>query len=313
MTRTMQAICYEAYGGPEVLTLSTLSLPEPGPGQVLVKLAAAGVAPLDWKLRAGLLAAHFTPAFPKIPGRDGTGIVVVCGPEVTGLAPGDRVAVMAPPAGASGTCAEYITADAGLTVPLPAGLDLVESAALINSGLSAWIAAVRTAQVQAGQKVLVQAGAGAVGGLLVQLCAHLGAEVTATCRSTNKDYVLSLGASRAIAYDGAFPTDLPPQDTVFDLMGGAVHDACYPLLAKGGHLVWLTAAPITDRGAEYGVKVSRAMIADDAKVVAEVLALAAKGALRPQVAGTLPLAQTAVAHARLAGGQVTRGRLLIIP
>ncbi|MCC5970285.1 MAG: NADP-dependent oxidoreductase [Pararhodobacter sp.] len=313
MPDTMRAVSYETYGGPEVLQLATLPRPAPGPGQVLVRLAAAGVAPLDWKLRAGLLAAYFTPAFPKIPGRDGTGTVVACGPEVEGFAPGDAVAVMAPPAGAAGTCAEYIAAEAALCVALPKGLELIESAALINSGLSAWIAAMRTARVQPGQKVLVQAGAGAVGGLLVQLCAHLGAEVTATCRSTNADYVQGLGAQRAIAYDAPFPTDLPPQDIVFDLMGGVVHDACYPLLAKGGHLVWLTAAPITDRGADYGVTVSRAMIADDAGVVADVLALAAQGVLRPQVAGILPLDQTALAQDRLASGQVTRGRLLITP
>lgn len=311
MTEIMRAVSYEAFGGPEVLSLVSLPRPAPGPGQLLVKLAAAGVAPLDWKLRAGLLAAHFTPALPKIPGRDGTGTVLACGEGVAGFAPGDRVAVMAPPAGAAGTCAEYIAADAALCVAMPAGVDLTEGAALINSGLSAWIAAVRCAQVQPGQRVLVQAGAGAVGGLLVQLCAHLGAEVTATCHSRNLDYVRGLGAEGAIAYDRPFPAGLPPQDIVFDLMGGAVHDACYPLLAPGGHLVWLTAAPVTDRGAEFGVRVSRAMITDDATAVAEVLALAARGIVRPQVAGRMPLAETARAQTMLADGQVSRGRLLI--
>jgi len=309
----MRAVWYETYGDPEVLTAGRLPRPVPGPGQVLVALAAAGVAPLDWKLRAGLLAAHFTPAFPKIPGRDGTGTVVACGPGVTGFAPGARVAVMAPPAGSAGTCAEFIAVDAALCVPLPEGVDLIEGAALINSGLSAWIAAVRTAGVRAGQRVLVQAGAGAVGGLLVQLCAHLGAVVSATCHSRNLDYVRSLGAERAIAYDRAFPTDLAPQDIVFDLMGGAVHDACYPLLARGGHLVWLTAAPITERGDEFGVRVSRALITDDASAVAEILALAARGILRPQVAGILPLDQTALAQERLASGQISRGRMLVTP
>ncbi|KPQ05595.1 MAG: Zn-binding dehydrogenase [Rhodobacteraceae bacterium HLUCCA12] len=313
MNETMRAICYETYGDPEVLRLVSLPRPVPGPGQVLVKLAAAGVAPLDWKLRAGMLAQHFTPAFPKIPGRDGTGTVLACGPDAAGFADGDRVAVMAPPAGAAGTCAEYIAADASLCVKLPDAVDLIDSAALVNSGLSAWIAAVRTAQVTAGQRVLVQAGAGAVGGLLVQLCAHFGAEVTATCNSRNLAYVRGLGAHRAIAYDKPFPTDLPPQDIVFDLMGGAVHDACYPLLAPGGHLVWLTAAPITERGDEFGVRVSRAMISDDATAVAEVLALAARGIVQPQVAGRLPLAETALAHRRLAEGQVSRGRLLVLP
>lgn len=311
MSELMRAVCYDTYGGPEVLRLATLPRPAPGPGQVLVALSAAGVAPLDWKLRAGLLATHFTPSFPKIPGRDGTGTVLACGSDVTGFAPGDRIAVMAPPAGSAGTCAQYIAAEAALCVPLPDAVDLIEGAALINSGLSAWIAAVRTAQVAPGQRVLVQAGAGAVGGLLVQLCAHLGAVVTATCHSRNLEYVRALGASRAIAYDQPFPTDLAPQDVIFDLMGGAVHDACYPLLTPGGHLVWLTAAPITDRGEAFGVRVSRAMISDDASAVTEVLALAAKGILRPQVAGRYPLSETALAQKLLAEGRVSRGRLLI--
>lgn len=312
MTDTMRVARYARHGGPEVIELANLPVPAPGPGQVLVRLHAAGVAPLDWKLRAGLLAAHFTLTFPKVPGRDGAGVVVALG-EGVDLGPGTRVAVMAPPAGQAGTHATHTLADARLCVPLPDAVGFEDAAALINSGLSAWIAVMRTAAIQAGQRVLVQSGAGAVGGLMVQLCRHLGAEVTATSRADNMDYVRSLGAHRAVAYDRPWPDDIPPQDVVFDLMGGAVHDACYPLLRKGGHLVWLTAAPITDRGAEYGVTVTRAMIADNPQVVVEVLALAARGVLRAQVADRLPLDQAAEAQRRLAAGAVTRGRLILLP
>jgi NADPH:quinone reductase-like Zn-dependent oxidoreductase len=311
MTDTMRAASYDRHGGPEVITVGEMPMPVAGPGQVLVRLAAAGVAPLDWKLRAGMLAQHFTLNFPKIPGRDGAGTVAALGDGVTGLAVGDRVAVMAPPAMQAGTAAQAIAADARLVVPLPDEVGFDAAAALINSGLSAWIAVMRTAQVQAGQRVLVQSGAGAVGGLMVQLCRHLGATVTATCRADNMDYVCGLGADRAVAYDRPWPGDLPPQDVVFDLMGGAVHDACYGLLAPGGHLVWLTAAPITDRGAAHGVRVTRAMIADDAVAVAEVLALAARGVLRAQIADRLPLDRLAEAQRRLAAGEVTRGRLIL--
>jgi NADPH:quinone reductase-like Zn-dependent oxidoreductase len=310
---TMRTAVYDRHGGPEVIRLVSLPMPSPGPGQVLVRLAAAGVAPLDWKLRAGLLQRFFTLQFPKTPGRDGAGTVLSVGSGVTGFAAGDRVAVMAPPAGQAGTHAEAIAADAALCVPIPPSLGLVEAAALVNAGLSAWIAVDRTAGVQAGQRVLVQSGAGAVGGLMVQMAADRGAIVTATCRAANCDYVMGLGASRAIAYDAPFPADLPPQDVVFDLMGGAVHDACYPLLAPGGHLVWLTAAPFTDRGAEFGVRVTRAMITDDATAVAATLAMAATGRLRAQVAGTLPLTQAAEAQRQLAAGMVTRGRLMLVP
>jgi NADPH:quinone reductase-like Zn-dependent oxidoreductase len=309
---TMRAALYRRHGGAEEVTVETVPMPRPGPGQVLVRLAAAGVAPLDWKLRAGLLRRHFTLGFPKIPGRDGAGEVIACGAGVTGIGPGDRVAVMAPPSAPAGTHAEAIVADARLCVPVPAPLGLIEAAALVNAGLSAFVAVVRTAGVQAGQRVLVHSGAGAVGGLMVQMAADRGAIVTATCRAANRDYVIALGAARAIAYDAPFPNDLPPQDVIFDLMGGAVHDACYPLLAPGGHLVWLTAAPITDRGADYGVRVSRAVIVDDAEPVAATLAMAAAGRLKAQIAATLPLAKAAEAQQRLESGQVTRGRLLLL-
>lgn len=309
----MRAAMYHRHGDADEVGIETVPVPRPAAGQVLVRLEAAGISPLDWKLRAGLLQQHFTLTFPKIPGRDGAGVVVACGAGVEGFAPGDRVAVMAPPAMPPGTHAQMIAADARLCVPLPPGLAIAQAAALVNAGLSAWISVMRAAEVQPGQKVLVQSGAGAVGGLIVQLAALRGARVTATCRTANMDYVLGLGAARAVAYDAPWPGDIPPQDVVFDLMGGAVHEACYPLLKPGGHLVWLTAAPITDRGADFGVRVTRAMITDDAAVVASVLALAADGQIKAQIAGTLPLDAAAEAQRRLQSGQVTRGRLLILP
>lgn len=307
----MKACFYKTYGGPEVLEFGTLPDPQPTPDQVLIRLEAGGVAPLDWKLRSGLLAEYFTPQFPKIPGRDGTGKVIAVGANVRDFSPGDRVCVMAPPVSSPGTSAELLAAPAELAVALPNELSMAEGAALINAGLSAWISAVRTANVGTGDKVLVHAGAGAVGGLLVQLCRHLGAEVIATCRSTNKDYVLSLGAKKTIAYDTEDFTDVKGQDIVFDLMGGDVHDRSYQVLKPGGHLVYLTAAPIVDRGAETGIRVTRAMVSDDRQAVAEVLSLAARGIVRPQVAEQHPLENLAEAHRRLENGSVTRGRLIL--
>ncbi|MFV0491524.1 MAG: NADP-dependent oxidoreductase [Pseudorhodobacter sp.] len=306
----MRACLYRRHGGPDVLEMADLPDPHPGPGQVLVALEAASVAPLDWKLRAGLLAQYFTPDFPKIPGRDGTGQVMAIGAGVGNVLPGQRVAVMAPPAPAAGCYATMIAAEAALTTALPDQLDMAEGAALVNSGLSALIAC-RTAGVTPGQRVLIHAGAGAVGGLLVQLCAHLGAEVSTTCHSRNLGYVRNLGATHAIAYDGGDLTTLPPQDVVFDLVGGGVHEASYPVLKRGGHLVWLAAAPIVERGAEFGVMVTRAMIADDAAIVAEVLDLAARKVLKAQIADRLPLDQAAEAQWRLEAGQVSRGRLIL--
>ncbi|NKN39278.1 NADP-dependent oxidoreductase [Agrobacterium sp. a22-2] len=307
----MKACFYRAYGGPEVLQYGDLPDPVLEAGQVLVRLSAASVAPLDWKLRAGLLQAHFTPGFPKIPGRDGTGTIIALGPESTDFAIGDRVCVMAPPPLAAGTYAERIACNTINVVKLPDAISMEDGAAVVNSGLSAWISAVRTADIKPGQKVLVHSGAGAVGGLLVQFCRHLGADVTTTCRDGNQDYVLSLGASRAIAYDRDDFTTIEPQDTVFDLVGGAVHDRSYTVLKPGGHLVWLTALPIVDRGEEFGVRVSRAMISDDGEAVSAMLDLVAKGIIRPQISHLMPLAEAREAQTMMAAGTVTRGRIVL--
>lgn len=307
----MRVCIYRDYGGPEALEIVEAADPVAGPGQVLVRMAAASLTPFDCKLRAGKLKQFFSPEFPNTPGRDGTGTVVGLGDGVTDFSVGDRVCVMAPGTRTAGTCGELLACDTGHVVSLPAELSMEEGASLVNASLSAWICAVRTANVQPGDKVLVHAGAGAVGGLLVQLCRHLGAEVTATCRSTNRDYVRSLGASRAIAYDGEDFTQIEPQDVVFDLMGGAVHDRSYKVLKSGGHLVWLTADPIVDRGAEFGVRVTRAMITDDRDAVAPILALAAEGTIVPQIADVMPLKEVAEAHRRMEAGTISRGRLLL--
>lgn len=307
----MLAMCYAAHGGPELVRAARLHVPRPGPREVLVALAAASVVPLDWKLRAGRLAAYFSPELPKVPGRDGAGRVLACGAEVSGFRPGDRVGVMVPPPVARGSYAGAVLAREEELVLLPLALPTLEAAALVNAGLSAWIAAVRCADVQPGQRVLVHGGAGAVGGVLVQLCAHLGAEVSATCRATNRDYVRGLGAARAVAYDAEDFTTLPAQDVVFDPIGGTVHDRSYEVLRPGGHLVWLTAAPIVERGAEYNVRVTRAPIRDERTPVAAVFDLAARGILRAQIAARMPLVQAGEAQRRLEFGQISRGRLVL--
>ena len=305
----MLAIQFDRYGPPYVMRLAKLPLPQAGTGEVRVKLQAAGVAPFDAKLRAGLLQAHFNPQLPKTLGRDGVGVVDQLGEGVTGVALGDAVCVMADPF--TGTYAESVVCGTERIVPRPAGLSLHQAAALMQPGNSAWIAVMETARVLSGMRVLVHGGAGAVGSLMVQLCRHLGAEVTATCRAGNEAYVVGLGAVRALAYDRDDFGTLRDHDVVFDLIGGATHARSYPVLRAGGHLVYLTALPIVDQSREFGVRLSRAMISDRQPVLAAVAQLAADGIFKPRVAGVISLADAAKAHAALESGQVTRGRLVL--
>lgn len=306
----MKAIQYSEHGPADVMHYVDLPDPVAGPGQILVKLEAASVTPFDWKLRAGYLQSHFTLPMPSVPGRDGGGTVIAIGDGVTEFKVGDRAAIMAG-VFAQGGYAEMIAVDEKHAVKIPDNLSTVDAVALTNAGLSTWIA-VRTAEVKSGDRVLVHSGSGAVGGMLVQLCHHLGAHVTATSRSTNSDYVLGLGADRVIAYDEEdFSGRLTDQDIVFDLMGGEVHDKSYKVLKKGGHMVWLVADPIRDRGEEFGVKVTRAMITDDKSALQSMMDLAGAGLLKPQVARTMPLSEAAEAHRLMEKGSISRGRLML--
>jgi NADPH:quinone reductase-like Zn-dependent oxidoreductase len=307
----MKAIQYHRFGGPDVLQMDKVPDPQPGPGQVRIALRAASVVPADWKVRAGQLQQHFKVTFPKIPGRDGAGIVTATGPGVDTARVGDPVYVTAQHT-ENGTYAEAIVRDAATVVPKPAALAFEETAALMHAGLCAWLMLVETARIEPGMKVLVHAGAGAIGGLAVQLAAHLGADVAATCRASNLDYVRGLGARTVIAYDrDKFEQHLRDYDIVVDLMGGAVHDRSYAVLRRGGHMVYLIAAPFEDRSREFGVRLSRVDIRDRVPALQAVARLAENRVLRPQVSDVLPLASAAEAHRRLEAGQVTRGRLVL--
>jgi NADPH:quinone reductase-like Zn-dependent oxidoreductase len=307
----MKAVLYRSYGGPEVLNYVDLPDPAPGPDDVLVRLEAACVAPLDWKLRQGILSAHFQVSFPAVPGRDGVGIVEALGPGVIDLVPGDRVCVMAGQT-QQGTYAEKIALPRRNVTLSPSNLTPVQAVAGLNAGVNAYTC-FAMADVQRGHRVLVHGGSGAVGGILVQLCHGQGAEVFATCRAANRDYVHGLGADHVIAYDSEDFADLRDIDIVFDVIGGDVHDRSYNVLRRGGMLIYLHALPIVDRGAEFGVTVKLGYTGadDDPQTILRVLDLMANGAFVPQVSSTLPLGEATAAHRQIQAGEVTRGRLVL--
>lgn len=308
----MKAIIYDTFGGPEVLSFRETPDPVPGPGEVLVDLHAASVIPADWKLRAGHLQSLFSVTFPKIPGRDGCGVVSAVGAGVDYAAAGDRVCVVAQHS-EPGTHAQRIVCDSESIVAMPANMGFAEGAALMHAGICAWICLVEKAGLTFGQRVLIHGGAGAIGGLGVQLARHLGAEVVATCRAANRDYVIELGAHEAIAYDKSDFAAGAAQgyDVVFDLIGGEVHRRSYEVLKPGGHMVCLRALPIEDLSAHHGVTVSVPMIHDSREALEATVALAAQGVFRPQIAARLPLDQGAEAQRMLEAGQVSRGRIVL--
>lgn len=307
----MQAVWYERHGPPEVLRFGERPLPDPGPGQVRVRLRASALAPIDAKLRAGLLQQHFTLTLPKIPGRDGVGVVDALGPGVAAWSPGDEVCVLVPPT-AAGTASTHVVCEAAHLVARPAGLSDAQAAALLQPGVSAW-ASVQAAALQPGMRVLVHGGSGAVGALVLQQARALGAHVTATCRHDHRDHTLQQGAHAVIAHDRERFDHLRGLDRVFDFVGGTTHARSYPLLRRGGRLVYLVAQPFEDQGAAHGVEVVRAPVTDAPEALQATARLAADGICRPLVAAVWPLSRAAAAHAALESGAVRRGRIVFAP
>lgn len=307
----MKAIQYERFGGPDVLEVVDLPQPAAGDGEVLIAVTAAGVGPGDCKTRAGQLSAHHATTFPKIPGRNGAGVVTAVGMGVSMIRVGDKVSFFARHT-EPGTCAEYVVRPEHVVAKLPPGLRCIEAAALVQPALCAWIALCEHAKLKPGMNVLIHGGAGGVGGQAVQLAAHLGAQVTATARSMDIDFVQQLGAHSVIAYDVEdFARGEQQYDVVFDTLGGDVHRKSYNVLKTGGLLICLNADPIEDRSAEYGVRMEIANIEDSRDRSDAILALAGAGVLRAQVAAVLPLSDCAEAHALIEHRLNRRGRVVL--
>ncbi len=306
----MKALLYESYGGPEVLHLAECPMPQPGPSDVVVRVLAAPVGIGDCKTRAGLLQHFHAPRLPKIPGRYGVGEIAAVGSAVAGIQAGDAV-VFATPHNGSGSNAEYVQVPAQSTAAAPRSLSDAETASLIQGAVCAYISLTEAGALAAGQKLLIHAAAGSVGSACVELARHIGAVVTASCREVDRDYVRAFGADHVVAFDREDFAGVRDQDVVVDLVGGDVHRRSYGALRRGGRLVYLNAAPIEDKGVEFGVEVINAVIDDRGSVLDAVCRLAERGVFSPKVGKLLTLAEGAAAHRLVESGAVKRGRVVL--
>jgi NADPH2:quinone reductase len=306
----MRAWRIHGYGGPEVVALEEAPLPRPAPGELLVRVRAASVNPIDWKMRRGLLAGVFPLAFPRTLGRDCAGKVEALGEGVTGFDPGTRVAGVADPR-TEGTHAEFALLPAIQAAPVPAGLDDAAAASLCVAGLSAYVALVEVAQVEPGQRVLVHSGAGGVGSLAIQIAAHLGAEVFATAGAASREYCLGLGAARVIDYRNEdFVAAAAPCDAVLDTIGGETHLRSARALRPGGLLVALHAAPIPAAPRREDVRVVTAQVQPTRARLERLFRWAATGVLRAQVGRSFAFEDAPRAYAASETGHA-RGKLVI--
>ena len=260
MTKTMKAAILETYGKP--FRIADIPVPTPGPGDVLVRIAASSVNPLDTKIHTGA-AEHARHSLPAILGIDLAGTVEAVGSAVTDFRPGDEVYGMAGGVGGlQGTLAEYAAVDADLLAMKPANLSMQEAAALPSVVITAWEGLVDRMKVGAGETVLIQGGAGGVGHVAVQLALSYGAEVFATGSAHSRAIIERLGA---IFIDRTEPvwdyvqrlTGGQGFDRVYDTVGGAALDASFQAVRRFGHVVsclgWGThaLAPLSFKEATY--------------------------------------------------------------
>jgi len=282
---TMMALRAHARGGPEQLVFEQAPVPVPGPGEALVEVHAAGITfaeltwDLSWTTRDGLDRT------PVIPSHEVSGVVrglgegaqgVSIGEETYGLVAFDR----------NGAAADYVTAPAADLTARPRSVSHTQAASLPLAALTAWQALTDHAGLQPGERVLVQGGAGGVGGYVVQLAAILGADVTAAGRAGQGDYVRSLGA-RTFTEDDAGAGD--GFDVVVDTVGGPVLEASYGRTRRGGRLVTLSAPPSAQRARQLGIKATFFVVTPDAAQLSRLAELTDSGKLRPVVSQVFPL------------------------
>ncbi|MFF7973032.1 zinc-binding dehydrogenase [Streptomyces sp. NPDC007905] len=305
----MKGINYSRYGGPEVLEYGDLRDPKVGPDQVLVKVRAAAVNPVDWKCREGYLDGVLDAVFPVVPGWDVSGVVVQPGAAVTEFSVGDEViGYVREDFLSRGTFAEYVAAPVRTLARKPRNRSFEEAAGLPLAGLTAYQVLVKLLEVKRGETVLVHAAAGGVGSLAVQIGAHLGARVIGTASEHNHDFVRSLGG-QPVAYGEGLADrvrGLAPEgvDAAFDTIGGDTLKTSANLLAPEGRLVSIADPDVVSYGGRYH------FVRPDAEDLTKLAGLAEQGAVSVHVQETFPLERTADAH-RLSQEGRTRGKIVV--
>lgn len=331
-THTMRAIRLHEHGGPEVLRLDEVSIPEPGPGEVLVRVHAVGVNPPDYYLRGGSTTmpgeTESTVRLPVIPGTDVSGVVEAVAPDVDGFSVGDEVfGLLRFPSFDGSAYAEYVAAPAADLAPKPAGIDHVHAAGAPMAGLTAWQFLIevghdhpspfqqarhRPTALGADTTVLVNGAAGGVGHFAVQLARWQGARVVAVASGAHESFLRELGADRFIDYTRGRAEDLVHDvDLVLDAVGGPDSRRFLRTLKRGGAQFPVLPGEFDEEElAKLGVTVSTTQVRSNGAQLAELGRLLDAGTVRVAVDSTFALADARAAHERAARGHV-QGKIVL--
>jgi NADPH:quinone reductase-like Zn-dependent oxidoreductase len=291
----MGAIRIREFGGPEMLRLESVEVPTPGTGELLVKVAAAGVNPVDYKIRSGRYPAVKQDKLPFVLGREVAGIVVECGQAASQFCEGD--AVFAMPGIGRGGYAEYAVVKVTEAAPKPASLDVIQAGAVPLAALTAWQGLFKYGNLKQGQRLLIHGGSGGVGHFAIQFAKSKGALVTTTVSAPHVEFVRRLGADQVIDYQAQRFEDLVCDvDLVFDLVGGQIQDRSWQVLKKGGALVSTVNEPSKEKAAACGVRALRYTVTESGEDLAAIGELIDGGKVKPVVTKIFQLNDAAAAQ-----------------
>lgn len=329
---TMRAIRVYEHGGPEVLRYDEVPTPEPGPGEVLVRVHAVGVNPPDWYLRGGLTTmpgeTESTVSLPVIPGTDMSGVVEAVAADVDGLDVGDEVfGLLRFPSFNGSAYAEYVATPASDLARKPVGIDHVHAAGAPMAGLTAWqflvevghdhpspfqVARHRPMALDADTTVLINGAAGGVGHFAVQLAKWKGARVIAVASGAHESFLRELGADQFIDYTKSRPEELVHDvDLVLDAVGGRDSSRFLRTLKRGGVQFPVLPGDFDDEEtAKLGVTVSSAQVRSNGAQLAELGRLLDAGTVRVAIDSTFALADARAAHERAAQGHI-QGKIVL--
>lgn len=322
---TMWAIQVHEYGAPDVLRLEQIPRLEPGPDDVLVRVHAAGVLPMETAVRQGLFTSFMKGALPYTPGTAFAGVVEAAGANVTAFKVGDAICGRGP----NGTYAEYTVVNtnpppitpeielsrySSLIIPLahkPESISFDEAAALSGGATTAWTSVIEDGQLQPGQRALIHGAAGGVGLFAVQFARWKGAPVIATASAANLDFVRSLGAEVVIDYRStAFEDVVHDVDFVLDTMGGDVMLRSMRVVKPGGTLISVYGDPPADLAAQLGIRASHNIAIPNSNHLRQIVELIDGGHAKPYLRQIFPLCDAPLAHALSESGH-GRGRIVL--
>lgn len=307
---TMNAIRIHQYGGPEVLKYEDAPRPTPAPGDVVIRVHATSVNPVDIAIRQGHFKERMKYKMPFTPGWDVSGVVDSVTPGATRLKIGDEV-YSRPDLGRDGAYAEYVAVRESEVALKPKSIDHTQAAAIPLTGLTAWQALFDAGHLSAGQTVLIHGAAGGVGHFAVQFAHVKGARVIATASKSNHEFLRSLGADEVIDYNAAkFEDVVHNVDVVFDTITGETQDRSWQVIKKGGIYVSILQPPNQEKAAAHEVRSAHVFVQPNVEELNEIAQLVDSGKVKPVIEKVFPLKEAAAAQ-ELVATHHTRGKIVI--